>query len=176
MGRVHYFSVIEKTASNAVRAGGGSRTGVVRHISLAEFTRSVKSVLDLELSGPSPAFSKRVVLKNARRQLGPCRYDLLDDNCQHFANECWSGNRTSQVEQTTSLVHGAYKIGRAVLVDGVTPSSFSRMLSLWGALMPESRQLLDTAGGGLFESIESVPVESVEIAGELVEGLFACSS
>jgi hypothetical protein len=82
------------------------RRGCIEEVSLEDFSGN-KPIH----AGPAPDEVRgRDIVLRARSRLGECRYDLLENNCEHFCNWCLRGeSRSPQVESLTrparALVH-----------------------------------------------------------------------
>lgn len=50
------------------------------------------------------SYSTEEITRRAKSRLGESRYDLLDNNCEHFANWCRSGVATSPQAGTTKTI------------------------------------------------------------------------
>jgi len=56
------------------------------------------------------------VRQRALRQLGRAGYDLIDDNCEHFATWCKTGiHESEQVKDALALVHGLPTVGASIV-------------------------------------------------------------
>ena len=63
---------------------------------------------------PRSVYSSDVVIERGRSRLGEVRYNLLDNNCEHFARWCKTG--VGKSEQVESLVATLKRIGHKSLV------------------------------------------------------------
>lgn len=75
--------------------------GCIEEISLQDFigNRSVN------LGRAPDRFRGEDIVRRARSRLGECRYDLLNNNCEHFCNWCQLGEaRSQQVESLAKSV------------------------------------------------------------------------
>ncbi len=90
--------------------------GVIRE-RFAEFDAAGKArVIEI----PDRRFQHDEALRRAQAEVGVSTYNLLTDNCQHFATWCTTGERRShQVE--TALVVASAAAGIATLVRLATP-------------------------------------------------------
>jgi phosphopantetheinyl transferase len=61
----------------------------------------IPEVAEYDLRERRQKFSDRQIVANARARLGETGYNLLHNNCEHFANECVFGEKRS--EQTESV-------------------------------------------------------------------------
>ena len=82
------------------------RQGRIEEVSLDDFIRNRPIHLG---RAPDETRGHDIVLR-ARSRLGECRYDLLNNNCEHFCNWCLLGeSRSQQVESLTrpirTIVH-----------------------------------------------------------------------
>ena len=82
------------------------RRGRIEEVSLDDFIGNRPVYLD---KAPNEPRGHDIVLR-ARSRLGECRYDLLNNNCEHFCNWCLLGeSRSQQVESLTrpirTIVH-----------------------------------------------------------------------
>jgi hypothetical protein len=82
------------------------RRGRIEEVSLDDFIGNRPIHLGL---APDEPRGHDIVLR-ARSRLGECRYDLLNNNCEHFCNWCLLGeSRSQQVESLTrpirTIVH-----------------------------------------------------------------------
>jgi hypothetical protein len=64
--------------------------GLVEEISLSAFARGREVIV-----GP-PSARGDAILRRARSRLGEANYDLITNNCEHFANWCQYGQHQSQ--------------------------------------------------------------------------------
>jgi hypothetical protein len=73
--------------------------------------------LDTEHAEPLTRFEADVIMERARKRLGERRYDLMMNNCEHFAHDCLYGKPFSrQVDAVMGLL-GAF------MQNGVASSS-----------------------------------------------------
>jgi hypothetical protein len=101
---------------HGIYAGGGrvihyaglsrQRRGRIEEVSLDDFIGNRPIQLGM---APDEARGQDIVLR-ARSRLGECRYDLLNNNCEHFCNWCLLGeSRSQQIESLTrpirTIVH-----------------------------------------------------------------------
>ena len=82
------------------------RRGCIEEVSLDDFIGNRPIHLGM---APDEARGQDIVLR-ARSRLGECRYDLLNNNCEHFCNWCLLGeSRSQQVDSLTrpirTIVH-----------------------------------------------------------------------
>ena len=82
------------------------RRGRIEEVSLHDFIGN----RPIHLGTPPDEPRGRDIVLRARSRLGECRYDLLNNNCEHFCNWCLRGeSRSPQVESLTrparALVH-----------------------------------------------------------------------
>jgi hypothetical protein len=82
------------------------RRGRIEEVSLEDFIGNRPVHVG---KAPDEARGRDIVLR-ARSRLGECRYDILNNNCEHFCNWCLRGeSRSPQVESLTrparALVH-----------------------------------------------------------------------
>lgn len=83
------------------------RSGRVEEISLAEFVGNRTVHVD---AAPDEARGRDIV-RRARSRIGECRYDLLNNNCEHFCNWCLLGeSRSQQVESLTPPIRVLTKL------------------------------------------------------------------
>lgn len=50
---------------------------------------------ELDKAERKRAFSSKQVVENATSRIGECGYNILNNNCEHFANECVFGEKKS---------------------------------------------------------------------------------
>jgi hypothetical protein len=91
---------------HGIYAGGGrvihyagwirGRRGLIEEIPLDEFTEGREFRVN---RSPPDLVSGRDVVRRARSRLGERRYDLLENNCEHFCTWCQLGEaRSVQIE------------------------------------------------------------------------------
>jgi len=100
------------------------RRGRIEEISLCDFVGNRPIHI---ATAPDEARGRDIVLR-ARSRLGERRYDLLNNNCEHFCNWCLLGeSRSQQIESLTRPV-------RALMHLAATLLAFFPMwtLSRWG--------------------------------------------
>jgi len=94
----------------------------VRETSLEQFAHGgeCKRVLLAENRTRSGQFSPEETISRAKSRMGEKHYDLLFNNCEHFAYWCKSGtNKSVQVEKAVSA---AVILGTAIVVANVIKS------------------------------------------------------
>lgn len=92
------------------------RDAVVERCSMDEFLRGsvVEMVVSLEAVDPD------AVIARAESRLGEKKYNLITDNCEHFASWCVTGRKESkQVQRTVA----AAVVGGVVVVAGVVAAA-----------------------------------------------------
>lgn len=65
---------------------------IIRHSSLSRFAKKQR----IHVKQHRRSFSQTRVIKRARRRLGERKYNVLFNNCEHFANWCKTGRSRSR--------------------------------------------------------------------------------
>ena len=81
--------------------------GVIHETTLDGFLRG----RDLQIAlDAKPAYSEREIVQRARSRLGEKGYNIVTNNCEHFARWCVTGKSVStQVENVRKQIKGSYK-------------------------------------------------------------------
>jgi len=80
--------------------------GIIHETTLDSFLRG----RDLQLAlDAKPAYSEREIVQRARSRLGEKGYNIVTNNCEHFARWCVTGKSVStQVENVRKQIKGPY--------------------------------------------------------------------
>ncbi len=95
--------------------------GTVIHYSKADGEPTIKRTTIAEFSQGNPIYVKQrpisfvpdVVIERAKSRLGEQNYDLMTNNCEHFANWCKLGRNESEQLQNYGLGTGGMSLGGA---------------------------------------------------------------
>lgn len=89
------------------------RHGRIEEVSLEDFMEKRSIHIG---TVPDEVRGRDIVLR-ARSRLGECRYDLLNNNCEHFSNWCLRGeSRSHQIESLTGPVRALVRLVATLLV------------------------------------------------------------
>ena len=94
-------------------------------------------------------FDRETTLRRAQRRLGESRYNLVFNNCDHFATWCKTGrHRSEQVRDTVATSSGAVGTGAGVAAGLGTVSAAGSVAGLSGpGIMSGLATIGGTAGG-----------------------------
>lgn len=119
--------------------GAGKGDAVIQETSLAEFARGGQVRID---PSTRAGFPRSEMVRRARSRIGESRYDLLKNNCEHFAAWVRTGESSSDQVQAAMVVGGAVLYGAVhtygwekVLRGAVTAYGVVLGLSVVGTLM-----------------------------------------
>lgn len=105
----------------------------VKSVSIDEFSAGkLVEVASLDRAERRSRFSPKKTMKIARERIGEGGYDILKNNCEHFANECVFGRHFCELEEA------ARKSWRARPVLDVYIASFSEELPPLDSPLPKA--------------------------------------
>ncbi|MDG2990842.1 lecithin retinol acyltransferase family protein [Candidatus Synechococcus calcipolaris G9] len=108
------FMYKERTFKDVViHCEGKAKGGRIKGLSYTKFAAGHD--VKLVKYAPGACFDTETVVKRAISRLGEYGYDLLDNNCEHFATWCKTGkHKSEQVEHGVAVGAGAPLAGAAV--------------------------------------------------------------
>lgn len=96
-------------------ANGFSSSDQQKRVSLVSL-RQFSDGQPVQIRQHPQRFSRQAVVQRARSRLGEDAYSLLFNNCEHFANWCWTGEeRSEQVRTALKVAGGIGGTGLAVM-------------------------------------------------------------
>lgn len=127
---------------------GKVKGGQIRGLSYSKFAAGHD--VKLMKYAPEVCFEPEIVVRRAINRLGECGYDLLENNCEHFAAWCKSGKHQSeQVKNGVAVGAGAPLAGAAVAGSLGVVSGVGAAAGLSGAgIMSGLATVGSVVGGG----------------------------